>query len=79
MLSTSALAFAQLRHQLGMSDLDRAGFEIVGDVIEVLRHPAQRVFDLGLTGHACQPTRTLCLFAVVPGRMHIPSTQFPSC
>ena len=28
-----------LRQQLGMTDLNRAGFEIVHDVLEILRHP----------------------------------------
>jgi hypothetical protein len=54
--------------------VNRAGFEIAGDVLEFLRHPLQHLGHFRLMRQACQPARMLGPFAVVTRRMHIPST-----
>jgi len=37
-----------LRQHLGMTQIDRAGLEIFGDVLKILRHPQQCPSDLSL-------------------------------
>ena len=39
---------AKLRHQLRMPHINRAVFEIAGDVLEILRHPLQHLLDVML-------------------------------
>jgi len=66
-----------LRQQLGMTHLNGSDFEIVGDLVKVLGRFAQRISDITLMHHGCQPPRVLSLFAVVFGRVHTPSTRVP--
>jgi len=54
--------------------VNRAGFDIAGNVLEILRHPQQRLVDVRLVLQPRDPSGALILFAVVTRRMHIPST-----
>ena len=64
-----------LRQQLGMTHLDGAGFEILGNIVKVLGRLAQRVSDIDLMHHGGQPPRVPGLFAVVFRRVHTLSTR----
>jgi hypothetical protein len=49
---------AKSRQQLGVAHVDRAGFGIVGDLLEIFRHTLQHLGPR-LMRQGCQATRVL--------------------
>src|SRR5947209_3913318 len=62
-----------LRHQLGVADLDRAAFEIDGDVLVILGDPLEQGLDLAVGQGVREPAGTFRLAAVIGGVLHAKS------
>jgi len=61
---------AGLRHQFGVSNVNRAGLQILSDVIVVLCDAHQLVLKVAIRGALGQPTRPFGLISVVRRLVH---------
>jgi hypothetical protein len=63
-----------LRQHFGVANFHRPDFEVVSDILKILRRSAKRFFQVRLMHHLCQLPRAVRLFPVVAGLVHTRTT-----
>lgn len=63
-----------MRQELGVADLDRAGLEVFGELVVVMRGSAQHVARFPIGDAVRQAPRPLGLIAVIRGKVHTGET-----